>query len=214
MYEPYEEKKTKAREFFERLKDRVQRPIKNIFSYSFRDNKFPFVVVILAVLAIGGLSYTGYASYTAKIAETQSQLVVQEGQINALKEEVGDYETSLAVCNTDLGNRKEMLNRTEADLKVTEEKLTSCNAEFTQLINTSAAIQGAFNDLQNKHTGLENSYRSLECSYAKDKDCDYYTFSNSKILCCGRVDDNFYCGQQFIPTNASNVNRVSEKCQS
>ena len=215
MYEPYEEKKTsKVKEFFQRLVSRIQKP-KYAFTSKFGDRKLSVLLLILAVIAIGGgLSYTGYTAYTSAVSEAQSQVEIQDRQINALNEEMNGYKTNLAVCNTDLKNKNDMVTKAETDLKATQNRLTACTADLTNQINTSAVVQTSFTALQVNHTTLQTNYKTLECKYAEDKGCDYYTLSNSKIQCCGRIDDKFYCGTQFVPTEASNVKKVSEYCQS
>ncbi len=212
MYEPEEKKDSRVREFFERLSNRIRNPVRAFSFGGFRENKLPLVLAILAVLFIGGLGYTGYVTYTSKVAQTESQLLIQERQINALEEDLNAYKTNLAVCETNLENTQEILTKTETDLKETEDKLATCTTDYTNLINSTAATQTAYVELQNKHTQLQTYYKSLECSYAESEGCNYYTVPNSEVLCCVKIEEKFYCGPQGVPTNSTDVKQVSEYC--
>ncbi len=218
MYEPYEEKKeSRFKKIFDRIKDRIS-TARNFrfptFTERFADKIWirTWAFVALAVLVIGGLSYTGYAVYTSRITETQSQLLILERQINALEDELNGYKTSLAVCETNVNNTKESLAKTEKDLTDTKAQLVACNTEYNILLNTSATTQTAYIELKNTYEKLQAEYKNVECSYAISKDCNYYTVVESVVQCCGKIEDKFYCGPQFVLTDSANVKQVSEYC--
>ncbi len=203
MYEPYgESKKFKIdTEKLKQWKEKLKEKVKNL-----RHNKWAMIIIAVAILVILG-GYTGYMTYTGKVSEIESQILILERQIEACQNNVSS-------CFSDLEGTKEELSSCEAKredcedkLENTKSELEECNVDKGLLRTNLIELENSIEEWENKYGELENDYESLEgehedmsCYYASDV-CGrigmnyYFVKDNVEVICCLK-DDPEFCIQE------------------
>lgn len=189
MYEPWGEKK-KFRVDFEKIKEWIRGKVKNIRV----DNRV--AIAIGLVLLLLGFAYTGLMTYTSRINEARSKLLILERQINALEEELNSTRNSLASCSSELESTKKKLSDSERDLRITGSKLSTCELEKEKLDEELKGkeknlnkLQGEYETLNLRFKSLEARFEKLQCEYGK-RVCKpaglnyYYLRDDMTIGCC------------------------------
>lgn len=195
MYEPYEEKKrSKLKEFINNLRDKFQGFWQELYFQKFKGNLWGIIIIPVVLLLMVGLAYTGYVTYTSRITQTQSKLLLLERQINVLQEELNQAQNKLNTCSAELEDNKGELSQTKSNLEKTQSNLDTCAMEREELSNELSKRETSLGELQNKYDVLLNSYNTMQCNYAKSKGCLSYTVKDSDVRCCFKIDKNYYCG--------------------
>jgi chromosome segregation ATPase len=206
MYEPYGEKK-KFNVDWASLKEKL----KNV-----KLNKT--IAVIIAVVAIGiAGTVTGYVSYTSKVTEMSSKLLIRERQIEACQ-------NNMTSCSTDLDSAKGNIEtlqtentKCKVDLQNKGTDLEGCQDENKQLIANISDLESTMGQWKSKYEGLMDDYKTLEDKHTAmernyAKSCCNFGFSyyflsdNTKVVCCSKKDVNS-CGE-----TPENVDMIKEAC--
>ena len=188
MYEPYEEKKNKLAEAIDKIKEKYQEFWKGVNSRSFKENKWSLVLVLVAILAIGGLTYTGYTTYTARVVETQSKIMVLEKQNQALESNLATSESQLSTCTTERDSVKSQYTNTKNELEKTDSELGVCNSQVAEITSSLTQTKLSLRQLEDKINRVEENYDDLECNYAQQIcelfNLEYYYLRKNKIGGC------------------------------
>jgi hypothetical protein len=204
MYEPYGESKKFDfkidKEKLRELKDKFVENIKKI-----RYNKWAMVLIAIGFLVVLG-GYTGYVTYTGKIDEMNSHIVILERQLEACQENV-------TVCLIDLDNTENQLSTCqddkedcESDLKKARSDLSDCNDEKDTLSTTLTVLEETlseseieYEDLKDDYEDLEDDYEEMECRYASNAcgkiGMNYYFMKDTQVVCCLKKDSD-YCTEK------------------
>jgi chromosome segregation ATPase len=194
MYEPYGEKRrfnidwTSLKEKFKNLKL----------------NKT--LVVILAVIALGAVGgITGLVSYTSKVTEMNSKLLVRDRQLDACQSNVTSCLTDLSSAKDSITTLQTESTKCKVDMQNKETELQGCqsdnenlNANISQLTGTVGEWKSKYENLMDDYTTLENKQTTMERNYAKS--CCNFGFSyyflkdDTRVVCCSKNDINS-CGE-------------------
>lgn len=196
MYEPYGEGK-KLKIDVERLKEwkgKLKEKVENL-----KHNKL--AMIIIAVVIIAGLaSFTGWMTYTGKIAEINSQVLVLERQIEACQDNASSCLSNLENTKDHLSTCRTNVDDCEDDLESAESGLEECNIDKgllrTNLIELESSIgewETKYEELESDYENLEERHEDLSCYYASDvcgrAGMDYYFLKdNTEIVCCWGSD--------------------------
>jgi len=189
MYEPYEERR-KLKINLEEIKSKLIEKAKN-----FRQSKW--FLVVIAIVLIGSIgTYSGYVTYTAKVAETSSRIIILERQLMACQENVTSCSMNLQNTENELSGCQESNQDCNNDLQNTKSDLNTCNSKNQELNNQIQDLQGSVSDWESKYNALDQNFKVLqseidqmECNYAK-KVCGfiglnyYYLKGDMSIICC------------------------------
>ena len=115
MYEPYGEKK-KFKLDFSKIKEDIKQKLSDL---NLGDvNKTTYVIAALLLLIIVG-SFTGFVSYSGKVAEMEEKYMIMEKQIQTLQESLKTADSNLNSCNNNLDSTKSLLQSTQQELSDT-----------------------------------------------------------------------------------------------
>lgn len=192
MYEPYGESK-KFKIDVERLKEwkgKVKEKVKNL-----RHNKW--AMIIIAVVIIAGLGgYTGWVTYTGKVAEINSQIMILEKQIEACQNNVTSCLSNLentksqfSTCQTNMENCKNKLENTKSELDECNIDKGLLRTSLQELESSIGEWETKYNELESDFEDLQGEYEDMGCHYASDV-CGragmshYFMEDNGEIVCC------------------------------
>ncbi|MBU5689606.1 MAG: hypothetical protein QXM68_01230 [Candidatus Aenigmatarchaeota archaeon] len=206
MYEPYDDKKGS---FFKRLANKIKdrwEAFKQDLHFNEGSTKNILIVVIpLVLIALIGISYTGYVTYTARITEAQSKVMVMEKQLTGLEQELISTKNDLSACNNNLDKTKNDLQETKNSLEKSLKNVDSCIVEKQELESDINDLTKKYNDLDTKFKTLESNFKSLECNWAKSKGCLYYVLKSNNIDCVVKIADKYYTIPVGIEVKESEV---------
>lgn len=211
MYEPYGEGR-RLKIDFEGLKEKLKEKLKNL-----KSNRWAAVIIaIIALAGVGG--YTGWASYTAKITEFNSRIMILEKQMEACQNNLTSCFSELEMTESDLSTYMSRSEECESDLESTQSNLDMCVSERESLESEYSTIEAdlasCHSDLEEKKTeyeSLEGDYETLECNFAKDV-CGaagmnyYFVRGEEEIICCVKKDPG-YCGE--VPASVDEIKKIT-----
>ena len=193
MYEPYEERR-KLKINLESIKNKLVEKAKN-----FRQSKW--FLIVIAIVLIGSIgTYSGYVTYTAKVAETSSRITILERQFMACQENATSCLMNLQNVENELTSCQESNQNCNTNLENTKSELNTCNSKYQELNKQVQDLQGSVSDWESKYDALNQNFNILqseidqmECNYAK-KVCGfiglnyYYLKGDMTIICCLNAD--------------------------
>lgn len=190
MYEPYTEDK-KINVDLKRIKEKLIQKATGL-----KSTKWAMIILVLALIGISG-GITGYVSYTSKITEVNSQLMVLEKQMEACNQALENSNQNLEMCNNDLAETQNLNQLCESNLQNTESSLDVCQSSLTTAESDLGEIESELTDLQEKYDSLDanctelgDDKEKMECEYAKHycpQGFSYYFIKNNAVVCC--IDD-------------------------
>ncbi len=195
MYEPYDFKKeSKIKKFLNNLRDKFIAFKQELHFKDIGPNKWIIIFVPLTLILLVGLTYTGYVTYTGRITETQSKIMVLEKQMEGLQTELDKTTNQLNACNSDLSSTKKDLASNKSSLEESQKNIEICSYERENLLKQLDDKQKELNNWITKYNDLEKNYKSLECSWAQSKGCVFYVVKSNGIECCYFINNEYYCG--------------------
>ncbi len=211
MYEPYEEKPSKLSEIVGKIKEKYQEFWKNANTRSFKENKWGIVLLIIAIFAIGGFAYTGYTTYTAKVAETQSKIVVLEKQNQALEGNLVIVQSQLGSCSKESEDLKSKYIDTTKELDTTSSELKACNSQVAEITSSLTQTKLSLRQLEDKISKLQDNRDALECNYAQQIcglfNLEYYYLKKNKIGGCCSSNSAEACSPK--PEDTVTIKKIS-----
>ncbi|MDI6825781.1 MAG: hypothetical protein QMD36_01135 [Candidatus Aenigmarchaeota archaeon] len=206
MYEPYGEKR-RLKIDWESLKEKIK---------SLKLTKTIWIIIaVIAIAAVSGI--TGYVSYTLKVTELNSKILIKEKQMIAVQ-------NNLTSCLTDLDTAKGNINtlqtentQCKVDLQNKETELKGCNSEkerlnadLAEMKSTMGEWKSKYEDLEDRYEILKNTRDSMERNYARGC-CNfgfsyYFVKDGTKVICCSRKDVNS-CGE--VPENLEMIKEIT-----
>jgi len=199
MYEPYGESK-KFKVDVEKLKEwkgKLKEKIKNL-----RYNKWAMVIIAVAIIGVLA-SYTGWVTWTGKVAEIESQIMILQRQIEACQDNVSSCLSNLENTKGHLSTCKTNMEDCKEDLENAESELEECNIDKgllrTSLIELESSIEEwetKYNELESNYKDLESDHEDMSCYYASDV-CGrvgmnyYFVQGNIEVICCLKDDPEF-----------------------
>lgn len=194
MYEPYEYKKeSKIKKFLNDIRDRFIAFTQELHFKEIGPNKWIIVFIPLMLLLLVGLTYTGYVTYTGRITEAQSKIMIMERQVEGLQSELNRTNTELIKCSSNLDATKSDLASIKTSLEEAQKTAEMCSYEREDLINQLNEKQEELNDWILKYNSLEANYKTIQCNFFMDKGCVlYYTLKNNKVECVTKIGDKYY----------------------
>jgi predicted RNase H-like nuclease (RuvC/YqgF family) len=210
MYEPYEERR-KLKINLEDLKNKFVEKTKN-----FRQSKW--FLIVIAVVLIGTIgTYSGYVTYTAKVAETTSRITILERQFMACQENVTSCSMNLQNMENELTDCQKSNQDCDNDLQNAKSDLNICNSKNQELNNQIQDLQSSVSDWESKYNALDQNFKLLqsefdqmECNSAK-KICGfmglnyYYLKGDMSIVCCLSTEINS-CAQVTSDVTIKEIN--------
>lgn len=206
MYEPYDFKKdSKIKKFLNSIRDKIVAFKQELHFKELGPNKWIIIFIPLTLLLLVGVTYTGYVTYTGRITEAQSKILIMERQMEGLQSELDRTSTELSKCSSDLNATKSNLASTKTSLEESQKNVEICSYEKEDLLNQLDDKQKELDNWKTKYNILEGYYHSLECNFVAFKCTLYYTVKDNNVNCCIKTEDGkFYCGIG-IETPAENV---------
>lgn len=206
MYEPYDYKKeSKIKKFLNNIREKFIAFKQELHFKDMGPNKWIIVFIPLTLLLLVGLTYTGYVTYTGRVTEAQSKILVMEKQMEGLQSELDKTSAELSQCSSNLDATKSDLASTKASLEQSQKNAEICGLEREDLLTKLDDKQEELDKWIAKYNTLEANYHSLECNFVAFRCTLYYTVKDNNIHCCIKTDDGkFYCGVG-IETPAENV---------
>ncbi|MCS7134860.1 MAG: hypothetical protein NZ893_00245 [Candidatus Aenigmarchaeota archaeon] len=193
MYEPYEDKRgSPIKRFFEKLKDKWEAFKQELHFDENSKHKWILVFIPLVLIALFAVSYTGYVTYTGKITEAQSRVLVMEKQMATLETELAGTKTELEKCSSDLSKTRSDLESSRKEIERSQKNVDTCVVEKQELKEQIRMLQDSYDELNRKFATLESNYKSLECNWAQSKNCIYYVMKNNNIECVIKIGEKYY----------------------
>ncbi|MEM5777196.1 MAG: hypothetical protein QXJ06_02000 [Candidatus Aenigmatarchaeota archaeon] len=193
MYEPYEDKKgSPIKRFFAKLKDRWEAFKQELHFDENVKSKWVLLLIPIVLVALVALSYTGYVTYTARITEAQSKVMVMEKQMAGLEVDLQNTKNQLETCKNDLSKTKTDLENVKIQIDKSQKNVDTCVSERQNLADQLKALQDDYSSLTTKFNTLQSNYKALECNWAQSKNCLYYTLKNNNIDCVVKIEDKYY----------------------
>lgn len=193
MYEPYEDKKGSFfKKLISRIKDRWEAFKQDLHFNEESSKKILIIIVPLVLIALIGLSYTGYITYTSRITEAQSKVMIMERQLFGLEQDLILTRNNLSVCYDNLSKTKTELQETNKILEDSLKNVDVCYLEKEDLKNQFGKLREEYNRLDEKFKTLESNFKSLECNWVKSKGCLYYVIKGNNIDCVVKIADKYY----------------------
>ncbi len=193
MYEPYEDKKgSPFKRFFSKLKDKWEAFKQELHFDENMKSKWVFVLIPIVLIALVALSYTGYVTYTARITEAQSKVMVMEKQMAGLETDLQNTRNQLDKCTSDLDKTRMDLDVARKELDKSQKNVDTCVVEKQDMANQIKELQNSYSDLNSKFNTLQANYKALECNWAQSKNCLYYTVKNNNIDCVVKIGEKYY----------------------
>lgn len=206
MYEPYEDKKGS---FFKRLvskiKDRWEAFKQDLHFNEDSSKRILVVIVPLVLIALIGLSYTGYVTYTARITEAQSKVMIMERQLSGLEQDLLMTKNNLSVCSDDLSRTKKDLQETKENFEKSLKNVDACYLEKEDLKANMDDLQKQYDKLDERFKTLEANLKAMECNWAKSKGCVYYVLRSNNIDCVVKIAEKYYTIPVGIEVKESDV---------
>ncbi|MFH8080361.1 MAG: hypothetical protein QXO84_00560 [Candidatus Aenigmatarchaeota archaeon] len=193
MYEPYEDTKSSPlKRFFSKLKDKWEAFKQELHFDENMKHKWIFVFIPLIILALLTVSYTGYVTYTGKITEAQSKILVLEKQMTTLENDLEKTRRELEGCSSELSRTKSDLENAKKEIDRSQKNVDSCVLAKQDLETQIKLLQDKYDELNKKFNTLEANYKSLECNWAQSKNCLYYVLKNNNIECVIKIGEKYY----------------------
>ncbi|MEM5801615.1 MAG: hypothetical protein QW350_02120 [Candidatus Aenigmatarchaeota archaeon] len=193
MYEPYEDKKgSPIKRFFNKLKDKWEAFKQELHFDENVKSKWVLLLIPIILVALVALSYTGYVTYTARITEAQSKVMVMEKQMAGLEVDLQNTRNELEICKTDLSKTKTDLENARMQIDKSQKNVDTCVSEKQNLADQLKTLQDDYSSLTAKFNTLQSNYKALECNWAQSKNCLYYTLKNNNIDCVVKIGEKYY----------------------
>jgi hypothetical protein len=192
MYEPYGEKKRFSINT-ERLKEWKGKAIEKI--KTLRYNKWAMIIIAVAVIVVLG-GYTGWMTYTGKVAEINSQILILERQVEACQNNVSsclsDLEATggqLVTCQTNIQDCKNKLENAKSGLDQCNIDKGLLRTSLQELESSISEWETRYEELESDYSDLEEDHEDMSCQYASDvcgrAGMDYYFVKDdTEIVCC------------------------------
>jgi len=202
MYEPYEDNRGSwFKRFINKVRDKFEGFKQELKFKEFDSNKWIAILIPLALILLIGISITGYATFTARITEAQSKVMVMEKQMDTLQNDLDKTNENLKKCSSDLEAAKEDYKSLKSVLEETQSELETCQEESkltkADLTSQLEETQKNLDKMTTSYNTLEANYKTLECNFFT-KVCNgyvYYTVKNFNIDCCIKTPEGkYYCG--------------------
>ncbi len=193
MYEPYEDKKGSfLKRFFSKLRDRWEAFKQELRFGENERNKWVFVFIPIVLILLAALSYTGYVTYTARITEAQSRVMVMEKQVAGLEKDLQETKNSLSKCSAELEKAKKDLDDARREIEKSQKSFDVCFAEKESLSVQIKDMQKNYDELMTKFNTLQSNYKSLECNWAQSKGCLYHIVKSNSVECVVKIGEKYY----------------------
>lgn len=199
MYEPYAERK-RFKVDWEGLKEKIKEKASVL-----KSRKWAAVIIALIVIG-GGAGYTGFVTYTSKINELNSTIMILDKQLKSCQNDVASCNSELESTESELSTYIAKHEKCESDLEATQSSLATCRsekedlkAEYSTIKSDLETCQSDLEQTEEELTDLEEDIEDLECEFAK-RVCgsigfDYYFVDeDNEIICCVKEDPD-YCGE-------------------